>query len=749
MKLHASITVQGAVQGVGFRPFVFRLATGLGLCGGVRNGPGGVLIEAEGSEENLQRFLERLRTEAPGPARIRDVEVRFGEARGGHGFEVWESEAGARRTAWVLPDLATCPDCVRELFDPQDRRFRHPFISCAHCGPRYSIVERMPYDRAGTSMRLFPLCRDCGREYADPGDRRFHAQTIACPECGPKLVAWDAGGGQAGGDGEAIALAADVLRSGGVVALKGIGGFQLLADARSDEAVERLRRGKQRPEKPFALMVPDLAAAARLGEVGGVEAGLLASAAAPIVLLRGRRADGGWAIAAGVAPGIPWLGIMLPAAGLHHLLMAELGFPLVATSGNRLEEPIWISEAEAVSRLGAIADLFLVHDRPIVRPLDDSVVQVVAGRAQVLRLARGYAPLPVEMPGVEEDQDPVLAVGGHLKNAVAVGFGRSLHLGAHVGDLVSPEAGTSFRRAVHDLPELFGVEPERTACDLHPDYHSTLVAERLNRPLVRVPHHRAHVLACMADNGLPPPVLGVAWDGAGLGEDGVIRGGEFLLEERGNSRRVAHFHPFRLPGGEAAASRPVRSAMGVLFEAMGRDGLAWGARRGWWEEGDPWVRAWDGRASWPVTTSVGRLFDAVAALTGLRTGTGYEGQAAMELENAAPGFREAGCYPHDLPMPVVDWRPMIREIAAEAAAGVAPGLISARFHNTLARMIVGVAQSVGCTVVALTGGCFQNRLLTERCVEGLSGAGFRPVWHHRIPPNDGGLAAGQIMGSVT
>ena len=740
-----SITVHGAVQGVGFRPFVYRLATDLGLRGGVRNAAEGVVIEAEGPQEELRRFLVRLREEAPGPARIRDVEAVFGAARGCEGFVVQTSESAGVRTAWIPPDLATCPECVRELFDPGNRRFRHAFVSCAQCGPRFSVIEGLPYDRPQTSMRDFPMCPECAREYANPADRRFHAQTIACPDCGPRLRACDAAGEVMAWDGEAIARAADVLRGGLVVALKGIGGFQLLADARSDVAVNLLRLAKQRVEKPFAVMVPDLAMASALCEVGPIEADVLTSSAAPIVLLH-RREGQTPKIAAEVAPGVPRLGLMLPYSPMHHLLLAELGFPIVATSGNQAEEPICISEEEAFERLGKIADLFLLHDRPIVRPLDDSVVQVVLGREQVLRRARGYAPLPIEMPSATSAL--VLAVGGHLKNTVALAFGRNVFLSAHVGDLVTPEAAVLFRRTLRDLADLYGITPERIACDLHPDYHSTLIAEGLERPLVRVPHHRAHVLSCMADNGLEPPVLGVAWDGTGLGEDGLIWGGEFLREDGTSARRVAHLHPFRLPGGEAAMHRPFRSAMGVLFEAMGEDGWTWGAERGLWAPDDP-LRQLVGAASpSPLTTSAGRLFDAVAALTGLRSRASYEGQAAMELEFAARGVETDEIYSYSAELPVIDWRPMVREMAGEAAAGRAVGLISAKFHKTLAEMVHDVAKSTGCPDVVLTGGCFQNGLLTELCVERLWAAGFRPAWHHRIPPNDGGLAAGQIIAAV-
>jgi hydrogenase maturation protein HypF len=740
VKRRVAITVRGAVQGVGFRPFVYRLAVALGLCGGVRNTADGVFIEAEGPEEVLQDFLVRLREERPGPARIRALEAEFGEPRGCHRFEVRGSEADGVRTAWVMPDLATCPQCVRELFDPGNRRFRHPFISCSQCGPRFSMVEGLPYDRSRTSMRGFPMCLECGREYEDPADRRFHAQTIACLVCGPRLRVLEA-------TGEPIALAVEALRSGLVVALKGIGGFQLLAAAHLDRAVDRLRLAKQRVEKPFALMVPDLATAAQLGDVGRVEAELLGSSAAPIVLLRAR-AGSEVRIAPGVAPGLSRIGVMLPYSPVHHLLLADLGFPIVATSGNRSEEPICISEEEALERLGNLADLFVVNDRPIVRPLDDSLVQVVGGREQVLRRARGYAPLPIELAGSVSVRVPVLAVGGHLKNSVALAFAGNIHLSGHVGDLVTPEAGALFRKTLGDLADLYGVVPERIACDQHPDYHSTLVAEGLERPLVRVPHHRAHVLACMADHGWSAPVLGVAWDGTGLGEDGVIWGGEFLLEEGVEARRVAHLHPFRLPGGEAAISHPSRSAMSVLFEAMGREGLEWGERRGLWMAGDPWARVVETADFWPWTTSAGRLFDAVAALIGLRSRSSYEGQAAMELESLALGVKTDEIYTISFDPPVMDWRPMIREMVGEVSDGVEAGLISVRFHNTLAGMIRAVAEFVGCPSVVLTGGCFQNRLLTESSVEQLTTAGFRTAWHQRIPPNDGGLAVGQILAAL-
>lgn len=736
--------VRGTVQGVGFRPFAFRLAAELGLTGWVTNSPGGAVVEVEGARATVDEFVRRLRRDHPPACRIDAVELVSVPPVGDTSFDIRPSATAGPVAVSVPPDLATCADCRCELFDPADRRFRYPFSSCTACGPRFSIVEAVPYDRARTTMRRFPLCPRCHAEYETPADRRFHAEPIACPDCGPRLELWRPDGAVLAAGDDALRLAADAVRAGRIVAVKGLGGFQLVCDARDAGAVAVLRRRKGREEKPFAVMVPDLQAAEACAEVSPAEARLLTSPEAPIVLLRARRAPG---LAAGVAPGNPLLGVMLPYTPLHHLLLADLGFPVVATSGNRTDEPICTDEREALARLAAIADMFLVHDRPIARPVDDSVVRVVLGRELVLRRARGYAPLAVP---VGELLPPLLAVGAHLKNTVAVSTPAGVGLSQHVGDLGTAEAHAAFRAAAADLPALHGVEPVAVACDLHPDYASTRYAQATGLRVVPVQHHHAHVLACLADNGAAGPCLGVAWDGTGLGPDGTAWGGEFLRVAGAGFERVAHLRPFPLPGGDRAAREPRRAALGVLYELFGADALDMTdlpPLRAFTDAERAVLRTALARGvNVPVTSAAGRLFDAVAALVGLRQAATFEGQAAAELEWAADDAD--GEYPFDLAVRVLDWGPTVRAVIADVRRGEAVGRIASRVHNTLAAMIVAVSSRVGEPLVALTGGCFQNARLLTLAVGRLRAAGFELLWHRRVPPNDGGVALGQVIAAA-
>jgi len=741
------IVVRGAVQGVGFRPFVHRRATALGLAGWVRNGAEGVVIEVEGPREALDALIEAIR-QAPPHAHVAAVEASEIARDGGTGFTVRPSTAEGARTAWVPPDLATCDACLRELFDPADRRYRYPFINCTACGPRYSIVEALPYDRERTAMRGFALCPACRAEYGDPADRRFHAEPNACPACGPRLARWDGAGTPLVRDDDALLAAAEAIRGGRIVAVKGIGGFHLLADARDEAAVARVRAAKGRGDKPFAVMFPDLASVRASCRLGPEEEALLTGPARPIVLLR-RDGD---RMAPSVAPDSPRLGALLPYAPLHHLLMRELGFPVVATSGNRGGEPMVTDERDALVRLAGLADIFLVHDRPIVRPVDDSVAQVVLGRPQLLRRARGYAPAPV----AGDVPDGVLAFGGHLKATVALTTAGALVASQHLGDLDTAAARDGHRRAVGDLTRLHAMTPRLAASDLHPDYASTRAAEASGLPLVRVQHHVAHVAACMAEHGIAPPVLGVAWDGTGYGPDGTVWGGEFLRVTETGWRRVAHLRPFRLPGGEAAMREPRRAALGLLFAAYGDDAFGMTDL--------PPVAAFtpaeravlrtalhNGLHA-PVTTSAGRLFDAFAALCGLRQRTSYEGQAASAFE-WAPNTCDAGHSAgraYNLPVTgdgplVVDWTPALAAALADRRGGVSAGAVSEALHNGLAAAIAKIAAQVGERQVLLTGGCFQNVRLTEAAVSALDAVGCEAYWHRQVPPNDGGLAVGQAF----
>ncbi len=756
-RVRARAEVRGAVQGVGFRPFVYGLARSLGLGGFVGNDVRGVQLEVEGRPAAVAAFRARLGAEAPPRARVRDVAWRDVPPVGEDGFVIRPSQITGPATATVLADGATCAACMAEVLDPADRRHRYPFTNCAHCGPRFTIVLGVPYDRARTTMRGFPLCAACRREYEDPLDRRFHAQPVACPDCGPTLsLRGPDGAVRATGD-QALRVAAAALRGGEIVAAKGLGGFHLLVNASDDAAVARLRARKAREEKPLALMVADLEGARGLIDVDDVTAALLRSPEAPIVL-RPRRP--GAAVAEGVAPGNPRLGVMLAATPLHHLLLREVGGPVVATSGNRSEEPICTDDDEAVSRLAGIADLFLGHDRPIARPLDDSVVAVLPEGAYPVRRARGYAPLPVatRRPG-----PVVLGVGGHLKVALALGLGDEVIGGPHVGDLDTPQAFDAFTAAVRDLLALYDVRPDVIAHDLHPDYASTRWLESLEgasepwaRALAAVPrfavqHHHAHLASCLAEHGVEEPTLAATWDGTGYGADGTIWGGEILFGDAVGFERVAALSGFRLPGGDAASRAPWRSAAGVLFAVRGPAGLE-----------DPSLAAIPAAdravvarmlatgTNAPEASSAGRLFDAVAALLGLRTRCSYEGQAAMELEalatTAGPGH---GAYPLPVRAGVaaplrLDLAPLVGALLADRRRGTDPAIMAARFHDALAEALVTLARARSARRLALSGGCFQNLRLLEATRTRCAAAGIEALVHRRVPPGDGGISLGQV-----
>jgi hydrogenase maturation protein HypF len=745
----ARVAVRGLVQGVGFRPFVYRLASRMKLKGWVLNSAQGVFIEVEGPRDILQSFLLGLEKDKPPRAVIQSLEFSFLDAAGYQDFDIRYSDESGRKTVLILPDIAVCADCRRDIFDPGNRRYRYPFTNCTNCGPRFTIIEALPYDRPHTSMKRFAMCPECDREYHDPEDRRFHAQPNACPHCGPRLELWDVKGITLAKEEEALLRAAEIILSGQILALKGIGGFQLIVDARNAKAIERLRARKRREEKPFALMYPSFDLVEKDCHLSELETRLLLAPEAPIVLLHRRSTSS--QIVPAVAPGSPSLGVMLPYSPLHHLLMRDLAVPVVATSGNLSDEPICIDEHQALKRLDKIADFFLVHNRSIVRHVDDSVAQVVCGREMVLRRARGYAPLPVHMKNALPS---VLAVGAHLKNSVALSVGNEVFISQHIGDLTTSEAFSAFRSTTEDLPRLYEAPPSFVACDLHPDYLSTKHATRMRLPLHQVQHHFAHVLACMAENELEDPVLGVSWDGTGYGTDCTVWGGEFLLTDEESFQRVAHLRPFRLPGADAAVKEPRRTALGVLYEIWGEKGIS--ERRlapvASFSENELVVlrQMLSKGLNSPSTSSAGRLFDAVASILGLRHRVTFEGQAAMELESAIqPNLHDT--YPFELidgMAWIVDWAPMISEILIDLQKGELAGHISAKYHNTLAEIIVAVARKVGESRILLTGGCFQNRYLVERSVSRLLDAGFQPYWHQRVPPNDGGIALGQVVAAA-
>jgi len=742
---------------VGFRPFVFRLAGELALPGWVLNDARGVFLEVEGPRETLERFHERIVSEHPPRAIVQGVEAAWLPPAGFTAFEIRHSNEAGVKTALVLPDLATCPECLAEVLDPAERRHGYPFTNCTNCGPRFTILRELPYDRPNTTMLGFILCPVCRAEYQEPRDRRFHAQPIACPSCGPALELWDADGVTLASRETAIVAAARALAEGRIVAVKGLGGFHLLCDARDGAAVARLRERKLRLGKPLALMVRDLGQARELCEVSDLAGEQLASVESPILLLP-RRASA--PVAAEVAPGNPYLGVMLPATPLHHLLLRACGFPLVATSGNLSDEPICTNEYRALSRLGAIADLFLVHDRAIERHVDDSVAWITVGRTRLLRRARGWAPLPVTL---ERELPVILAVGAHLKNTVALSVGRQVFISQHIGDLETEEAMSAFERVIADFQRLYAVRPVAIAHDLHPDYLSTRWARARagaggGARLIGVQHHHAHLVSCLAENGVEGRALGVTWDGTGYGTDGTVWGGEFLLGDAAGFERVAHLRPFRLPGGEAAVREPRRAALGLLWEAHGEAALAGSGPGvvGLFDDTELRImsRMLERGLNCPVTSSMGRLFDAVAALVGLHPSVTFEGEAAMALEWLADPA-EPGAYPVDsLPGPVLagarpalllDWGPLLEAVLEDVRRGVPRSVIAARFHNGLVSAAVSVAGAVGEERVALSGGCFQNRLLTERLAAALERAGHTVLLHAQVPPNDGGVSLGQIV----
>lgn len=731
------IRVRGTVQGIGFRPAVYRLASELALGGWVRNDSEGVWIEIEGRADALARFVDRLVLDLPPLGRISEVAIVDLAPAGDRDFRVVASTAQDTVSAIVPADAATCTDCLRELFDPGDRRHRYPFINCTGCGPRYTIVRDVPYDRERTTMRAFTLCAPCRAEYDDPADRRFHAEPNACSACGPRLQLWR--GGETATGEDALLAAISELGAGRIIAVKGIGGFHLAVSATDEDAVARLRARKHRPNKPLALMVRTLAEAEAIVDLSGAARAALLSPARPIVLSPARA---GTAIAAGVAPGLGELGIMLAYAPLHHLLLADGPAVLVMTSGNRSEEPIARGEDEARARLAGIADAFLVHDREIHTRADDSVVRSIAGAVQPVRRSRGAVPEPIALGF---SAPPICAVGAELKNTVCMTRGDQAYLSPHVGDLENTETYAFFLEVIEKLGRLLGVTPAMVAHDLHPDYLSTRWALRAGCPREPVQHHHAHIASCLVDNGRIGPVLGVAFDGTGCGPAGDLWGGEILHADLAGFTRLGHLRPIALIGGEAAIREPWRLAAAALLDAeLPLDPLA---------RIDPARRKALARLYHraPRATGAGRWFDAVAALCGVRDTISYEGQAAVELEAiAAPG--EHGSYPFAVDERAAgpdayDLRPMVRAIVADLGRNVPSSIVSARTHRTLAQVVVEAARRgrarLGVASVALSGGCFQNKILTEFVKDLLEADDFEVLVHRRVPPNDGGVALGQ------
>ena len=745
------IHVTGVVQGVGFRPFIYQLAHTHGLTGWVLNTSAGVDIEVEGPPEALLLFLRELESEAPPLAHIEGITSTDHPPHGYEEFEIRRSLAQEGAYQLISPDIATCQDCLRELLDPQDRRYRYPFTNCTNCGPRFTLIEDIPYDRPLTTMREFVMCPHCQAEYDDPLDRRFHAQPNACPACGPQLSLLTAEGVEAAADDE-ISAAVQLLKDGEILAIKGLGGFHLACDATHGDAVQRLRDRKRRPSKPMAVMMATLEKIEEHCAVSPEESRLLSSPQCPIVLLRWKASS---TISPLVAPGNRYLGVMLPYTPLHHVLMREIGTPLIMTSGNLSEEPIVTTNREALDRLQGIADHFLLHNREISARYDDSVWMVAEGRPQPLRRSRGYAPFPVRLPFKARQ---VLACGTDLKNTFCATKDDYAFVSQHIGDMENLETLEHFETSIELYKRLFRLEPEIIAHDLHPDYLATRYAQGLGASvqLMAVQHHHAHIVSCLAENGVQEPAIGVALDGTGYGSDGQVWGGEFLVADYQGFQRMGHLQYVPLPGGEAAIRRPYRMAIGHLYSLLGNEGL---------EAALPFLGDLDSQEiqiikqqveqgiNTPLTSSGGRLFDAVSALLGFHAEATYEGQAAIQLEMMAYDTDDDVVYP----FAIVErgdakiirlselWGAILHDLRAEVPAGA----IAARFHNTIAQMIVQmcdrISEETGLQQVALSGGCFQNRLLLTKATSMLREAGFEILTHHQVPCNDGGVSLGQAV----
>ncbi len=744
LRIHQEIQIEGMVQGVGFRPFVVRLAQQFALYGWVKNTALGVSIAIEGEAPSQRSFIHALQTQLPPIASISHFNVIQRALENFTAFDIHPSVHDTHLSLFSLPDIATCRDCVDDIFNPNSRYYRYPFTSCCHCGSRYSITSRQPFDRQNTSMAEFILCKHCQHEYESIDNRRFHAQTMGCHECGVQLAFSTSQGDVLAQRNNALEQAITQLRAGKIIALKGTGGYQLLVDATNQVAVERLRERKKRVMKPFAIMVKNMAIVRTLCAINDIEKEALTSYAAPIVLLKSHHPNG---LAPAVSPQLSTLGVMLPYSPLHHLLLNDIDFPLVVTSGNRQSEPICIDDAQAYKHLEGIADYFLTHNRPILRALDDSVVRLINQKITVLRRARGFAPLPIKLPIFNDKKNAnALAVGGHLKNTVALSQGNDVLLSQHLGDLDTHETQIHVSSTMNELQTFYGISPKRIMHDAHIDYASSqLIAQR---PLEKyaVQHHYAHALSCMAENGLRPPVLGIVWDGSGLGLDNTLWGGEFLrVHEKGFSR-FAHFRTFPLIGGHKAIKEPRRAALGLLVELYGKSAFERTDLPFSTHEKALMQLAVTNQLNCPRTSSAGRLFDAISSLLGLCHINDYEGQGAMQLEDCAILTENTDCYEFKIEQKipiVIDWEPMIEQILYDIAHR-SQSYIATVLHNTLATICINIAQIENKKTVVLSGGCFQNARLAQQVFEQLQTAGFEVYSHSQVPPNDGGLALGQI-----
>jgi len=770
MKSRLHVEFKGLIQGVGFRPQLFVMAQKRQLYGWIQNTGDGVTAELEGPQDQLQIWLNEVQTKIKSPAQIQSIQVTWlsSEENTFSHLEIRESFSKVQRSTTLPPDFKICETCNSEIFDPTNRRYLYPFTTCAQCGPRYSLVEGLPFDRANTSMNLFDMCEECLTEYKAPESLRFHSQTNCCSHCGPQLELWDREGNLLLKDQRDNLIwkkVKDLLFAGNILALKGLGGFQFIARALDENAVNKLRKRKRRKSKPFVLMFPSLNSVREYCQISIEEEKWLNSLESPIVLLNQRQDAMAKKMNASVAPLQNRLGVLLPYTGTHALLMKELQEPLIVTSGNLSDEPICTDETEAVTRLKNIADYFLVHNRPIRRPVDDSIVQNILNQPQILRRARGYAPTPISIePFMTSYDDPlnesIIAVGGYLKNTVALKIQSQVFISQHIGDLENEKSYESFLNTINDFQKTYNPEIKKIAYDLHPDYLSTQWAN-LNKNLkintIGVQHHYAHALSCMAENSLSPPALALVWDGTGLGSDGTLWGGEFLKITRNGFQRLGNLRPFPLPGGDRASKEPLRALAGILSELQRNSKLALEATSVFpLEIQCSFFKQIEKNINSPRTSSMGRLFDALGALLGFVEPQSYEGEIAQRLQSMAENYinstspfnSDAQTLAYFLPLIqtenniLLDWGPMIESIQKEKED---LALVSFKFHNALAEGALSVAQHCGEKNVVLSGGVFQNRLLTELIIQKLRQNHFEVFWHHQVPPNDGGIALGQIL----
>ncbi|GBD96742.1 MAG TPA: carbamoyltransferase HypF [Nitrospirae bacterium] len=745
MRLKLQIT--GIVQGVGFRPFVFRLAKTAGLKGYVLNDPDGVLIEVEGEKKKLDEFLIRIDKEKPEIAKIYSLQHTFIEEAGYKEFRIKKSVEQGDKRAVVLPDISVCEECLADITNPKDRRFIYPFTNCTNCGPRFTIIKSLPYDRKNTSMRDFRVCPECDREYHSASDRRFHAQPNACHVCGPWISLYDSGGNVICTKEDALEKTVNLLRKGNIIAVKGIGGYHLACDAANEEAVKRLRKKKDREEKPMAVMFPDINYIKAETLINDLEERAISSIEKPIVIVRKRET---FSLARSVSPDKSTVGVFLPCTPLHYLILHKLKKPVVATSANISGEPVVKDEKDAFARLPDIADYVLAYNREIVRRCDDSVVRVIAERQTPVRRSRGFAPLPVIIPF--SFKKPVLALGPDMNNTIAVGIDNKVFLSQHIGDLDTPLAMEFYEETINDFLELFDIDPGIVVSDMHPGYYSTKFGVRhFSDKLVKVQHHFAHILSCMTENEVPEDtgVIGFAFDGTGYGPDKTLWGGEVLIASYKGFKRAYHLRPYRLPGGDKAVKEPCRTAFSLLYETIGDEAGENDYIPLTKEEKSFFIKMIKENINSPATTSMGRLFDGVASIIGLRHKVSYHAQTAMELEQLALRSDETGSYPFSIEQNIIGHRPVIEMIINDLKAKVPNEIIAKKFHNTIVKMIIFIAEllrkETGISHVALSGGVFQNSILLENAYRRLRERGYTPLIHQLVPTNDGGISLGQAV----